>query len=96
MRCGVNTPLRVRDPQCSCLTETCNGAAYSDRASFPLNDLVAFDPALMMWKNLGDEISGTLPPPTENMGIASWEGQLYVFGGLGREGGERDVARQEV
>lgn len=83
----MSKPPHVRDPGHSSLTKPCKGAAV-EYPNFPENDLFVLDPGLMIWKSLKDEVSGTLPIARNDMGIASWQGLLYVFGGWGRDRGE--------
>jgi hypothetical protein len=51
-----------------------------------LNDLHRFDVDSFTWTDLSSFVTGTAPPPREYHGVATLNGILYVFGGLGNSG----------
>ncbi len=48
-----------------------------------LNDVLVFDPALMKWTDLTQEIVGTPPSPRYQHGFSSAGSKLYLQGGFG-------------
>ena len=54
-----------------------------------MNDLYEFDPSLSRWTNLSDSTCGATPPSRCDTGLASILGKLYLFGGLGSNGGKQ-------
>ncbi len=52
----------------------------------PSNDVHLFNVSEMAWTEATDMIKGSAPPPRSRHGIASVNGQVYVFGGSSLNG----------
>ena len=50
------------------------------------NDLYSFSPSTLRWANLTSQASGNVPEGVSGQGFVSFQGFLYLFGGLAASG----------